>query len=822
MFDLWLDVRHAFRRMAKRPRQTGLMLLALGLGIGANTAVFSVVDATLWRPLPFTHASRIVDVIDWDRARGGGGNNLTPEKVVGWQAQSAIFERFEAYAFRNFDITEPGAPERASGGLVSSGLFPMLGVSPRLGRAFGDDDGRPFSEHVVIVSERVWRARFGGDPSAIGRTITLNDQPYRVIGVMPESFRLMGGRDQLWLPLNMKDPGSDAGAGGFYGIARLAAGVTVDAAQQRADVVADKLQQDNPLRRTWGLRLSRKLPTKMDANARTTLVVLLTAVGLVLLLACANTACMFLAQMFAREQETAVRASLGASRGRLIRSALVESMLLSAFGGLIGLLIGSGSLSAILAAVPANLTTLETTTIGIDIRVLAFMSAIALLTGMIAGAVPACRGSRPAVEAMLRGGGQALAGQRGSRRWAAWLLATETAVAVVLLVGAMLMMRTLVNLHSIDPGFDLSRLHAVEVELAEDRYPTESARAALLSLAAERIATLPAVSRVAFATGPMSTGGRFFMGGGGFAVGVQAEAAPSGEKPPLVGINNVSPAFFDTLRLPLVAGRGLNDTDRDDVVVVSQPLARYLWPDGSALGRRIRHVPQAPWRTVVGIAGGVEMRVTDLRFPMQIYFPAAPRSAEAIAPANPPTPPTRRVYWSATFLVRTAADAAPIEAIKAQLLAIDPKLPIEHVARVQDLFDDAFDRQRFVLLLMSFFAAIAVALAACGIFAVASQLVAERTREIGVRTALGATRGHVVRMVMSHQLLSAAVGLSAGLVAAAGMGRFVRTLLYEVGPTDAFSYVAVGMTLIGVAILACWLPTRRALRIEPAVALREN
>jgi predicted permease len=800
------DFRFAARALRRRPGYSALTILTLALGIGANTAVFTIVDQTLLRPAPFADADRLVEVLDWDRARKSGGSSLSVEKISGWQTETAIFERFEGYTPQQFDVTGGDAPDRVSGFIVTTGLFPMLGAKAQLGRLFAPDEGRPGSPRVVVISDALWRSRFGADRSVPGRRITLNEESYEIVGVMPRRFRLAGG-ESIWLPVDPGDPGVFAGANRFWGLARLTRGVSTEAAQARADVLSDDMQSATSLPRGWALRLMPKTAARVDRNARTILLVLAGAVSFVLLIACANVANMLLSQTAARERESAVRSALGASRGRLVRAILVESVLTAALGGAAGVIAAVWVVQAVVRTAPANLTFMTTTTIEIDGRVLVYTAAVTLMTAVIFGLIPAIRGSRPQLERSLRASGQAVIGHHMLGKIPGGLIVVEVALALVLLVGAALMTRTFVQLQNMDTGFDGHGVLTARIELPTDRYPDEATRGSLLSELARRLKQVPGVTGVAWSNGVPPRGSAF-------AFGVEAEDSVA---KPITSISwtTVTGEYFATLSIPIVSGRTFTVADGDDVVIVSRTVARHYWGDASPIGKRLRVSPQLPWQTVVGVVGDVEVRVVDIRVTAQMYSPFGTGLSSA-----PRIAPVRRVYIPRVLIVRATDSASTAGIIRSHLAALDPRQPISQLAWLEDLYADAFERERFVLMLMSIFSIVAVLLAAAGIFAVLSQSVTLRTREIGVRVAMGAAPGDIFGMIVRRGLGLTLTGVVVGTAGAAGLSRVLRSLLFGVSPYDPLSFIVVASGLVVVAFVACWLPTRRAMSIQPADALR--
>ena len=809
------DIRIAIRRLAARPSYTALILVTLAVGIGAATAVFSVVDQTILRPAPFPYAHRLVDVMHIHSVTKSGGSALTPQKVLGWQGEPAMFERIEAYTFEQADVTGGSEPERIGGLVVSLGLFDMLGVQPRIGRAFAEGDGAPGSERVVIISDSVWHRRFGGQPDVLGQPMLMNDVPHTVVGVMPRRFRLMNDDEAFWLPIDLKARVSDTTMR-FYGLGRLAAGVTQNGAQALADQLAERMNKEQPLPITWGLGIEKKTVARVDETTKTALFVLLGAVGFVLLITCANVANLFLSHAPARQREMAIRSALGAARVQLVRAVLAESVLLAVVGGAMGIVLARWGVDAILAAAPDRMVSLSTTPIEVDGRVLAVAAALTLVTGLVFGLFPALRGSRPNLETTLRSAGQrAVRGSYG--RVPGGLVVAEVAFAVILLVGAALMTRTLANLNAIEPGFTPDGLVVMHVALPSDRYPNTAARVDFFETLAQRLRTVGGIEDVAVSQGtPPSIGGISFG---------KPEVEGRGvvtDKIAIIPNGTVSTSYFSTMGIPFIAGRNFASDEPVNQVIVSKAIADKYWPSGGAVGGRFRMSANSPWLTVIGVVGSVQASAgRDDRTPEQFYYPwvKRPPVVTAVA-AKPSAGPPRRSYDYRQIIVRAADAVAAIPKIKEQIWGIDRQQPVERVALVADTYAEMFGKQRFVLMLMSAFALVALGLTAAGIFGVLSQAVSQRTREIGIRIALGARPKDVMQLVISRGLLLAVAGTALGVTGALWLVRSLRALLYEVSPTDPVSFAVVSALLLVVALLACWLPTRAAMRVQPAVALR--
>ncbi|HTI38641.1 MAG TPA: ABC transporter permease [Vicinamibacterales bacterium] len=807
------DIRLGYRRLRSRPVSTAVLIAIIAVGIGASAAVFSLVDQTLLRPAPFLFPNRLVMVLDTDRAKaGGGGSSLTPAKIAGWQRQPAVFERFEGVAPVQFDLTHDGPPERVWALYVTPGIFSMLGVSPSLGRPFLPGEGQPGSARVALISDALWRRRFGAQADALGRPLTLNGEDYTVVGVLPRRSHLLGDVMDVWVPFDAAAHLADASMDDFYGFARLARGLRIPAAQHAADGIADRLQRESPLPESWDLSLRPMEIAWVRPASRAALYVLLGAVGFVLLITCANVASLFAAQAPQRTREMAIASALGSNRVRLVRGVLVESVLIAGAGGALGILLGRWALAAILALAPKELVWGSALTIQIDVRVVAVALAATLLTGVAIGLLPAWRGTRQAIDSCLRGGSRSAAAPFG--RASALLIVIEVAFSLVLLTGAALMARTLVNLNAIDPGFDPEGLISMHVDLPSDRYPSVQARAAFFDDVAARLSHVPGVLDSAVSQG-------LPPGHGGFSWGVlQAEGHAPESAQVMFPFNVVSPTFFRTLRMPLVAGRTFQAAEQPDVAIVSQGMAARLWPSDSAVGRRFR-VGTGPWTTVVGVVGNVESRAAgETRTPLQVYRPFARERASSGVPRT--TTASSRTYAYRVLVVRAADPMSALPAIRQAIWSVDGDQPIEDVALATDVYADAFGRQRFVLLLMTAFSAIALALVIAGLIGVLSQVVARRTREIGIRVALGAAPAHVRRLVMAQGMSMVAIGACVGLAAALVLTRTLQTLLFEVGPADPVTFAGVTAGMSAVAVAGCWLPVRAALRIPPAEALRNE
>ena len=811
------DVRLAIRRLVAQRQVSALMIGILALAIGAATAVFSVVDQTMLRPAPFLHGDRLVDVLDLSGPQGGGGNNLSPPKILGWQSQPELFERFESYASRQVDLTGGGEPERVFAQVVSLGLFDMLGIQPRVGRGFAPGDGAPGSPKVAIIGDLLWRVRFGGDPSVLGSQLLLNDEPYTIVGVMHPETSLMDESDPIWLPFHLEAWGTSSQGLGFYGIGRLNPAVTPQDAQAVADRIAGELQKATPLPRSWYLGIERKSAAYVYSSMRPTLYILLGAVSLLLLIACLNVTNLFAGEVVARQRELQLRAAIGASRWRLVREVLVEGLLLAAASGVAATLLAYGFLNAVLAAAPERIAFRTTAPIEIDPRVLVVMSAATLIAGLGVGLVPALRSSRVDLAQSLRPGVKGSARGTSFQSGPGLLVVVEVALAMVLLVGATLLSRTLVNLHALEPGFDVAKLLTMHVALPSDRYPTETARRAFFDSLDEALRRRPDIEATAHAYGIPPE-----FGGFGFGE-LESEGGVKGAEVE-VPFNYVSPAYFSTTGTRIIAGRAFNPDDRPGTIIVSEGLAKRYWPGHAAVGKRLRMDAGGDWWTVIGVAAVVEGRVGGReRTDLAIYHPFTPPSASATTAVRGDTAPRPpRSYAYRTLIVRAPNPEAVISVVRAQIWQIDPKQTIEDVELGTQAYAEPFARQQFLLRLMGGFAVTALILVAAGIFGVLSQAVTRRRREIGIRVALGATSLDVTRMIVRGGVLLALLGAAAGTAASLAGARVLESMLFGVSPHDAASYAVVVAVLLLVALVACWWPTRRALALEPAEVLRSE
>jgi putative ABC transport system permease protein len=802
------DLRYGARLLRRAPGFSAIAIATLALGIGANTAILSVVWGILVRPLPYADAGRLVVLLHQGR------NPVSPANFLDWQARSRSFQSMGAAEYWTPNLLGSDAPTKLWALRLTPEVLPMLGVTPRLGRFFLPAEGRAGSDHVAVIGDGLWRRRFGADPSVVGRTISLDGEPYTVVGVMPPGFRFApfwATQAELWAPLDLAPRATRRDASSLRVFARLAPGQSLETSRHEVAAITSALEREFP----GTNREVRVLPLqeKVVGNVRPILLVLVGAVALVLLLACANVANMLLARSSARRKEMALRAAIGASRGRTLRQLLTESLVLAAAGGVAGLGLGMAALRLLVAAAPPETPRLAD--VRLDPMILLATLSASVLTGLVFGLAPALQGSATRLQDALKEGGSA-----GTGRETGWLrrslVAAEVAIALVLLVGAGLMVRSLLALQAIDPGFDPRSVVAMEVSVAGTAQAEPGRRLVLYPEIVERLRALPGV-RTAGAINHLPIAGDIW----GFPYRIEGRPKPRPGESPVATYRAVLPGYFETMRLPILRGRGIAETDgptAPGVVVVNEFLAKRVWPGEDPIGKRIDldGSDESPaWVTVVGVVKNAVREEWSEPPDDEVYLSALQR------PALLGSPHTQEAYL--TFVVRTDGDAAALApSLRAAVAGIDRTLPVSEVQTMEHVVSLATARPRFQTQLLVIFGAVAAALAAAGIYGVMSYVVARRTREIGVRMALGADSPRVLRLVVGEALGVAAAGAAAGLAGALVLTRLMRSVLYSVRPGDPLTYAGVAALLLSIAFAASYLPARRAARIDPVDALRRD
>jgi putative ABC transport system permease protein len=803
MDSFWKDIRFSARVLWKSPGFTAVALLALILGIGANTAIFSVVNAVLLRPLPFVDPGRLVSIRE-SSPQGPKDNVANPQNVGDWQKRNHSFEQISAYF--PFDLTMSltggDAPEEVPAGFVTRGFLSTLGVHPAMGRDFLAEEELPTAPDVALLSDGFWRRRFGADPHIVGKKLIIRGAPTIVIGVLPASFRFPDVKADIW-ELAGLHPEQQRKGRYLAPIARLRPGIGVSQAQADMNVIMAQLAHEFPdFDKGWGATVT-PLRQQFTGDLRTPLLVLLGAVGLVLLIACANVANLMLMRSSARQREMAIRTSLGATRARIVRQLLVESLILGIAGGSLGLLVAVWAKDVLLAMLPDSMSVAKVNAVTIDGNVLAFTVILSLGTAVLFGLLPALRASRPDLGDTLKEGGRAISSSLSRNRMRAVLVAGEMAVALMLLIGAGLLIRSFIRLEHVTPGFQPEHILSMRIGLSNPNYKNSKTISAALDEILQRIAQVPGV---------VSTGSIQFPPLGGIlpATGfwVAGRPAPNPSEAPVTGVSIVTPGYFPTLGIPLLAGRLFTERDREgapQVALVSQSLARRQFPNMDPIGQRL-HVEwshETPYQ-IVGVVGDVKHEGLEKDARPTVYFPNAQETQNI-----------------ATLMIRTGVDPMKLAPVAEQIIhAYDKDQPIASIQPLDMLLSKAVARPRFQSVLLTTFAGLALLLAAIGIFGVMSYSVAQRTHEIGIRVALGAGSNQVLRLIVGQGLLLALIGTAGGLAGAFALTRYLRTLLFNVSPTDWLTFTAVPLILCAVALAASYFPARRAMRVDPMQALR--
>ncbi len=801
--SLLQDVRYGLRTLARNPGFTAAAVLTLGLGIGANTAIFSVVDGVLLSPLAGRDPDRLVMLCE--TTKDIPRLPVSYPNYVDWRQRARSFEDIAVYnGFDQFTMTGQGDPERVRGGLASGNLFTLLGIEPAAGRLIHSRDDRPDAEPVAVITDGFWRRRFAADPAVVGKPIVLDGVAYTIVGVLPPRFRLTAS-SEVWVPLGRfthLPRFVRINHSGLIGIGRLKPGVTLDRMQADLAAVAQQLQRDYPADNA-GLGISGEpLEDLTVGSIRQPLRVLSIAVGLVLLVACTNVANLLLSRAAARQHELALRVAIGAGRRRVVRQLITESLLLAVAGGALGLGLAWAGVKLLLALHPTNIPRLMD--IQVDGTVLAFALGLSVLTGLLFGLAPALHLARSEPSLALQEGGRRASGGRARRRLATGLTVAEVAMALVLLVGAGLLLRSFAKLTRVDPGFDPRGVTAALVSLPDRDYPDEPHRRLAFSELLRRVRALPQVQDAALSTDlPLSTNWQTYV-----IFERLPPMAPGSE--PLLNAASVSPEYFRTVRIRLLAGRGIEPTDtksRPLAVVVSESVARRFFGGPSAIGRRMKQAgAESPWLTIVGIVSDV--RNDGLR--------AASRGTMYL-------PAEQSDLMSAWLMVRSGT---PLEQLlpllRRETAAIDRNLPLADVTTLADALGQSVAKERFAMLMLGLFAAVALLLAAIGIYGVIAYNVAQRAQEIGVRIALGARRADVLALVVGQAMRLTLLGIVIGAAAALGAGRVIASLLFEVEPGDPAVLAGAALLVAAVALLAAGLPALRAARTDPRAALSEG
>jgi len=799
MRTLFADLRYAFRVMSRTPSLAVSVVGVLALGIGANTAIFSIVNAVLLRPLPFEEPERLVRIYTRTPGPDGRRFELSPGKFYSWQREARSFEGMALYpccGFREFALTGAGTARRVTVTPVGAGFFEIVRARPALGRVFRQEEDTPGGKYVVVLSDRFWRTEFGGNPDVIGRTVKLNDEAYTIVGVMPASASVASWSamaSDVWVPLALTDEQRAVRGGhNLDGVARLNAGVQVVQAQSEMNAISSQLGREFP--RTdgqgWGA-LVVPMQEVIVGNSRAMLLMLLGAVGLVLLIACVNAGNLLFTRALSRRKEIAIRSALGAGRGRVFQQLLTEALLLAFAGGALGLLLAYETLTSASTLLANQVPRAEE--ISIDARVLLFAVAVSILTGMLAGTLPALRAGRSDLNDALNEGGRGDGAVGvGTRRL---LIVSEVALSLMLLMGAGVMIQSLLALRHGDTGFDPNNVLTMRVRLVVTRYPTPAQRSAFFAAALQRIRALPGVETAGtiddlpFAAGESQTLG--------------LEGYSRQREPVAVQVRQITPGYLSAMGIPVLRGRDVVETD-GEVMLVSRDAAKLYWGTDDPIGRRAAlPFSRTVLRRIVGIVGDVKQRsLMDVTTPTAYFY-------------------TREPSGRATFAIRTSVPPATItQAAAAAIHALDPGQPVGDIRTMVEVRDRELTSQRLSALLLGVFAGVALLLAAVGIYSVLAYIVRGRSREIGIRTALGARPADVLRMVIVEGMSPTLIGIATGTIGALASAKILKSLVFGVSASDPLTLGAVAATLALVALMASLVPAYRALRLDPVKVLR--
>ena len=814
MGTLLQDMRYGIRMLTKNPGFSAIAVLTLALGIGANTAIFSVVNAELLRPLPFRDSERLVSVATANsRLHSSNGSASYPD-FMDWKSQNQVFEKMATYTDAAFTLTGQENPAHLEGASVSAEMFDLLGVSPELGRTFQAGEDEP-NHHVVVISDHLWKQQFGGDPGIVGRVIMIDHTGYTVVGVMPPSFRypLQREPEAMWSTLSALNETSDnnspamaqqRGAHFLSCIARLKPGVTLAQAQAAMDVIANSLSKQYPdTNKYFGVHLSSE-QARLTRAIRPALLVMMIAVGLVLLIACVNVANLLLARATTRGREIAIRTAMGAGRVRVVRQLLTESLLLAIFAGVLGMALAFWGNDVLIRLSPENLP--RVAEIHIDGWALAFTAGLSLLTGILFGLAPALQSTHSNIVEALKEGSLSTTAGRSRHGLRSSLVIVEMALALILLVSAGLLIRSLIRLQNVNPGFDPHNVMTGSLDLPDAKYSNPK-KAEFFRELTPLLNALPGVQSAA-AVFPLP------MSGDEIRTSFQIEGRPVAKSDePHTSVRIVTPKYFGTMRIPLLQGRDFTENDEakaTPVLIVNQAFAQQFFPGENPVGKHIQPgisnggPDSKPMREIVGVVGNVKFEDLTTEFSPESYIPLA-----------------QLQFGSVTIVARSMKDPEGLaKPIASAVQSLDKDLPAYAPKTIEQYLDGTIAVPRFNTFLLAIFAGLAMILTGVGLYGVISYTVAQRTHEIGIRMALGAQPGDMLRLVVGQGVQLALFGVGLGLVAAFGLTRFLSSLLFGVSSTDPLSFAVVVVMLFAVVLLACYIPARRAMRVDPMVALR--
>ena len=810
MNEFLQDLRYALRTLRTSPGFTIVAIATLAIGIGANTAIFSFVDGVLLKPLPYTEPDRILRVLE--KPPGGGRNGISTLNYLDWEKGNTVFEYMAAQTGGSVTLTGVEEPVRLRGARVSPHYFDIFGLKPPLGRSFTADEDQPGKNHVAILSHALWESQFGGDPQVIGRSIILDGEPTTVIGVLPAGGAFDRAYSQIWRPLAFEPENMTRNFHWFGAFARLKRGVTLEQARAQMDTIGARIARDFPdSNKGWGVQVDRFSETIVGKQLRQSLILLLAAVGMVLLIGCANLANLTLARATSRDREVAIRASLGAGRWRLIRQFLTETVLLSLAGGALGVALGFAMKAGLLLAVPPFSLPREAD-VSMDSRVLLFALILSVFTGILFGLAPALQATRPDLAGSMKEGGRGSSGGRVRQRVRGGLVVTEVALAFVLLSGAGLLIRSFFAMQHVDPGFDSTNVITAGLPIPDKRFPDAAQLNRYLRQVVERVGSVPGVRDVALTSAlPMQ--------GWGYGMPFQIADRPMVDRANRRAcfFKMVSPSYFRVLSMKFRKGRELSDRDGEGsppVTVINTTMARMYFPKEEPVGKRILIQEIVPGKTQLGpeIAWEVVGVVADET--------VGNLDDKSDNPGMYVTNEQSPVFFQSLVVRAAMAPSALQRAIGKAVHEINKDQSLTDMKTLEQIKDESMAGNRLESLLLTVFAVIAVLLSAIGIYGVISYSVVQRTHEIGIRGALGATTGDLLRLILSSGMLLSGIGLALGLGGAIGLTRLMESLLFGVGSRDPITIAAVAGILACVALLACYIPARRAAKVDPVVALR--
>jgi putative ABC transport system permease protein len=806
MESLLQDIRYGFRMLVKSPGFTSIAVVTLALGIGTNTAMFSVINSVLLRSLPFHESSRVMIV--WKTMSNGTPNAFSTPAFLEAKQQGDLLAHLGAFSNTSSNLSARDFPERVAGGKVNFDLFPILGVQPILGRTFAEEEDHPGAGRVVILSHALWKTRFASDPSILGKAVTLDDAPCTVVGVMPAGFHVLADKELFWIPLQLEAANAQASARSVHWIfafTRLGYGTSQAQVQTVLDSIAARLKAQDPTGEGgFGITV-QPVGDFLNGNVKPALLLLMGSVGFVLLIACSNVANLLLARGTIRRREISIRTALGAARMRVVRQLLTESVVLSLMGGAVGLGLAWVAVKALVAVHPSSIPSVNT--VAIDGTVLGYTAVLCGVVGILFGVAPALEGSRVNVSEALKEGARGSSGGFGKHR--VILVITETALASILLIGAGLSLKSLWRTESVDPGFnptgELTFRIAAPAQFKGEKIPL------FYQQVLERVRVLPGVQSAVLARNLPMSGSDPSM-----SIAIEGTPPPPSQVPIVTRFRAVGPDYFSGLQTSLLGGREFTEHDTaaaPKVAIVSESLAKLYWPKENALGKRLKpEITGGDWYTVIGVAADVRHWAADVDIEPTAYYPYT-QVPEAFLPL---------LEGSMTIAVRSRNAAGLLGSIRAAVGDVDKTVPLYEVKSMEDMVAESGSLRRFDMWLIGAFAVLALTLAALGIYGVMAYSVSQRTREIGIRVALGAQRWNVLRLIMKQGAKLAVAGVVVGVVGAIALTRVMASLLFGVSPTDLLTFSVVPFIVLALILIGCFIPAHRATRLDPVVALREE